>query len=219
MYARHSASTSRPVNSVNRSSSKRKIWTTPKTSTPAISFFGVFLPSLALVYGSGRALQHNAAEQHPPIEVIAESDSATSKAIFSSPGQNNLNLRPGKWRIRATLGEIRTAWEEFDLNDREQRQIDFTFAGEHRPCSLHVLPPIPLRPVLLFCVRDRGWPTLSRFERVGPCSTRSLPRQNLLLPAKSLRLVLLFRAAIVCHCMFDGSSAPPHSGGFTWSIT
>ena len=32
-------------------------------------------------------------------------------------------------------------------------------------------------------------------------------------------LSLALPSAKVCHCMFAGASAPPHSRGFTWSIT
>ena len=37
-------------------------------------------------------------------------------------------------------------------------------------------------------------------------------------PARSV-LSLAFAAAVVCHCMLDGASAPPQASGFTWSTT
>src|SRR2546427_13304395 len=30
---------------------------------------------------------------------------------------------------------------------------------------------------------------------------------------------LIFACSTVCHCMFDGASAPPHSSGTIWSTT
>jgi hypothetical protein len=30
---------------------------------------------------------------------------------------------------------------------------------------------------------------------------------------------LAFASALVCHCIFDEASAPPHASGMTWSLT
>jgi hypothetical protein len=54
----------------------------------------------------------------------------------------------------------------------------------------------------------------------GACLSSSCGRVNPVAwhPPYSIRS-LAFAAAVVCHCMLAGSSAPPRFGCFTWPMT